>query len=318
MKEGPFMKMCFRDPGIGLLLFILLTGSVLAEGLAVPIQGGVLILDGRSLTEIRNLNLGSKETPRLAVHPSSPVMAGLAGDQLVFWNLPAFAEASKHSDTLFPGVSSMEFSADGSSLFLLSPELKAVLVFDLATSKIIGTLPVPGGRPEWMKVTPDGVLVGQKNAVNLLSTSPDKGLLAQYSFPDSIGAAVVTQGRIILARTGMAGFDSYELKTGRAIGYVPAAGVVRDLVVGTGGMYALLNGGEVRALSADSSQTRWTYPSSGATFQQIAAGPNGSSVFCFDNSAGLLVSLDAVAGQENARVNLSGAGAAEPVVVSGI
>ena len=316
MKEASLMKKCFRNPGIRMLLFLLLTGSAWAEGLAVPTEGGVLILDGRNLTEIRTLSLGGKETPRLAVHPSSPVMAGLAGDQLVFWNLPPFTEASKHQDTLFSGVDSMAFSADGSTLFLLSPELRAVLNFDLATSKVIGTLPVPGGSPEWMKVTPDGLLVGQENSVNLLSTSPDKGLLAQYSFPDSIVAAVVSQGRIILARAGIAGIDSYELKTGRAIGYVPAAGVIKDMVAGTGGMYALLNGGEVRALSADGSQTRWTYPASGSTFQQIVAGANGSSVFCFDRSAGVLVSLDAVAGQENARINLGGVGAAEPVVIS--
>ena len=90
MKEASLMKKCFRNPGIRMLLFLLLTGSAWAEGLAVPTEGGVLILDGRNLTEIRTLSLGGKETPRLAVHPSSPVMAGLAGDQLVFWNLPTF------------------------------------------------------------------------------------------------------------------------------------------------------------------------------------------------------------------------------------
>ena len=317
MKEASLMEKYFRNAGLPFLLLLLFSSSVWAEGLAVPTEGGVLILDGRSLTEVRTLSWGGKETPRLAVHPSSSVMAGLAGDQLVFWNLPAFAEASKHKDPLFSGVNSLAFSADGSSLFLLSPELRAVLVFDLSTSKVTGTLPIPGGSPQWMRVAPDGILVGQENAVNLLSTSPDRGLLAQYSFPDSVGAAVVSQGRIMLARTGIAGVDSYELKTGRAIGYVPAAGVIKDMVVGTGGMYALLNGGEVRALSADASQTRWTYPASGSAFQQVLAGANGSNVFCFDRSAGMLVSLDAVAGQENARINLSGVGAAEPVVISG-
>ena len=87
MKEAPLMKKRFRYPGIRLLLFLLLTGSVWAEGLAVPTEGGVLILDGRSLTEVRALSLGGKETPRLAVHPSSSVMAGLVGEQLIFWNL---------------------------------------------------------------------------------------------------------------------------------------------------------------------------------------------------------------------------------------
>lgn len=318
MKEASLMKKYFRSSGLGLLLFLLMSSPIWAEGLAVPTEGGVLVLDGRSLTEIRTLSLGGRETPRLAVHPTSPVMAALVGEQLVFWNLPAFAEASKHTDNLFSGVTSMEFSADGASLFLLSPDLRAVLKFDLASSKVVGTLPVPGGNPAWMEVTSEGPLVGQERAVSLLAVDPDKGLLAQYSFPDSIAAAVVTQGRIMLARTGIAGVDSYELKTGRAIGFVPAAGVVKDLVVGAGGLYALSSGGEVRALSSDASQTRWTYPASGTTFQLLVAGSNGTSVFCFDGSAGVLVSLDAVAGQENARINLSGVGAAKPVVFSGL
>lgn len=316
MKEASPMRKKLHESGLAALVVMLLGTLVQAEGLAVPVEGGVVVLDGRSLAEVRRVELSGSGVPQLAIHPSSSVLAGLVGEQLVFWNLPALAEASKHKDSLFSGVNAMAFSVDGSSLFLLSPELRAVLKFDLATSKVTGTLPIPGGVPVWMRVVPDGVMIGQENAVSLLSPIPGKGLLAQYSFPDSIRSAAVNQGRILLARTGIAGVDSYELKTGRAIGFVPAADVVKDLVAGAGGLCALSRGGEVRALSSDAAQTRWVYPAESAPLQALISG-GGGTVFCFDGKTGTLVSLDAVAGQENARISLSGTGTAVPVVVNG-
>jgi len=299
------------------VLWLLSAASTLADGVAVPTAGGVLVLSGRTLTEVRSLEFKEQEVPRLAVHPSSPILASLSGDRLQFWNLPSFAEASRHENALFEGAHSLAFSQDGAALFLLSPELRAVLKFDLATSRVVGTLPVPGGDPLWMEVIPEGVLVGQADSLSLLSPEPRLGLLAQFRFPDRLNSAAVERGRLLLAREGVAGLDSYEIKTGRAVEFVPTSSTFEHLVSEAGRLYALSPGGEVQALSPDASRALWTYSDSSLSPDRLVAGADGSLLYVFDHSKGVLISLDALSGQENARIQLSGAGRGVPVIFTG-
>jgi hypothetical protein len=310
------MKKVIRKRLVAALFVLLLSSAVQADGVAIPKEGGFLVLDGSSLAEVRTVEMGGDDVPKLAVHPSSPIMAGLRADELTFWNLPSFAEASQHRDPLFEGVVDLEFSEDGATLYLLSSELRAVIAFDLASSRVSGTLPVPGGDPLWLEVHPQGVLVGQEHSVSLLSADAEEGLLSQFRFPEKVSSALVNGQGLYLVRAGTAGVDSYEVQSGRAIGFLPTSSVLKQLVAGVkgDGMYALSESGAVQAWTADATQPRWTYPAGVVVFDAIVTGGSGSTVYAFDHSSQTLVSLDSALGKENSRVNISILAASRPVV----
>lgn len=311
------MKKVFKERLVAALFLLLLSSIVQADGVAIPKVGGFLVLNGNSLTEVRTVEMGGEDVPKLAVHPSSAVMAGMSADKLTFWNLPSFAEASRHSEPIFAAVTDLAFSADGSTLYLLSGELRAVIKFDLATSRVSGTLPVPGGEPLWLKAHAKGVVVGQENSVSLLSATAEEGLLSQFRFPEKISSALVREERLYLTRAGVAGIDSYEVQSGRAIGFLPTANPLSRLVGGvTDGLYALSQNGEVQAWTVDAAQPRWTIQSGGVAFDELVTGGDGSTVFAYAEASQTLVSLDTALGKENARVNLGASFRRSPVVFS--
>ena len=289
-----------------------------ADGVALPKNGGVLILNGRSLTEAKQLQVKGDRAPLLAVHPSSNILAGLADGALTFWNLPSYAEASRHVDPLFDDAADIAFSADGTTLYILSPSLGAVLRFELASSKVVGTLPVPGGPPRWMSVTSEGVLVGQEHAVCLVSADPETGLLAQYLFPEKLKSAAMLGGRIFLGREGAAGLDSFEAKTGRMIAFYPTSVPLRQLLSDRkGSVLALTEMGEVQAWTPDATRPKWRFRAPGLSADRMVTGGDGATVYLFDSQSQVLVALDTAAGTENARITLSGVGAGLPVIFSG-
>jgi hypothetical protein len=313
------MKKVFRERLVSALFLLIFSGAVQADGVAIPREGGFLVLNGDSLTEARTVEMGGADVPKLAVHPSSPILAGLSEDRLTFWNLPSFAEASRHQDSLFKGVVDIDFSDDGTVLYLLSAELRAVIKFDLSSSQVSGTLPVPGGQPLWLQVHAEGVLVGQEHSVSLLSADAEKGLLSQFRFPERITSALVKGQSLFLTRVGSAGVDTYEARTGRAIGFLPTASTLKQLIGGVkgDGLYALSGNGAVQAWSADGSRPRWTFPAGALSFDAIVTGGSGSALYAFDQDSQVLVALDSGLGKESARVNLGGVAGWKPVVFSG-
>lgn len=309
------MEKDFREGLVLALLIILFCSAARADGLAVPVKGGFSVLDGKTLAVVRAVEMGGEDVPKLAVHPSSPILAGLSGQRLVFWNLPSFAEASTHSDSLFAGVTELGFSPDGTTLYLLSDELRAVIKFDLASSRVSGTLPIPGGPPLWMKAYSSGVLVGQDDTLSLLSPNAEKGLLAQFRFAQKVSSALMIGENLLVARAGLAGIDSYQALTGRAVQFMPTASGFKQLVgSGGGSFYALGGAGDVSAWTTDALRPRWTHSSSPLVFDGIAMGGENARVYAFDLKGQTLVALDSALGNESARTTLAPGAVWPPVI----
>lgn len=299
------------------LLCLFVSSASGADGLVVPTPGGGVVLEAKSLNQVGEFSLGSASKPLLAVHPSSPILAGYTPDTgVVFWNLPSMAVASTHNDELFgDGISSISFSQDGKSLFLLSDDLRSVVVFDLAKSEVSGLLPIPGTSPESMVVTSVGLLLGQGGGVTFVSSEPEEGLVAQFKFPQTISSTLVLGERLFIGLRSTPGIWSYQLPSGRALGFVPTEGEVKQIrSLGPGKLFCLLSdAGAIHGHDFQSPTARWTFP---GQFNQLVVSPAGDVVYGVDRQGLNLVAVEASLGAELARVVLP-SGAGDPIGFSG-
>ena len=289
------------------MLFALGSGPAFAEGLVIPRKGGLTVLRGADLSELRQVSTGlERETPRLAVHPGAPVLASLSGRELTFWNLPTFTEASRHQDDLFQSACGLAFSAGGEELYVLSEAMKAVIVFDLNSSKVAGVIPVPGGVPNRIDATALGLLVRTENGVCLLSPELEDALLAQFRYPATLQSAAISGERLFLARSGEPGLDSYEAKSGRALGPIFSSSQFQAVapLPKKSGLVALTSAGGVEAWDFGQSRATWTYGGSGL-FDNLLLSKEGTVVYALSRKTGSLVSLDAASGKELATVRVS-------------
>jgi len=296
----------------------LFSGTALADGVVVPRKGGGTVLDGATLSEVGSFSLPSESVPLLAVHPVAPIMASSTPEQgLVFWNLPSFKEASRHEDPLLKdGIVDLAFSHDGESLYLLSEELRAVIVFDLKSSKVKSVIAVAGGSPQGLEVAEAGLLVRQQGGVSLLSPSPETGLLIQFRYEEKVQAAQVVGSHIYLGLQGQTGLWVYRLPEGRTVGLLSTeAEATQVSAKGTGdGLVVLTSSGGLEARSLSQGGPGWTFAGGGSyRFDSFASAPHGRVLYAQDVDTGGLVAVDSQSGSELARASLPGSSG--PVVV---
>lgn len=291
-----------------IVLFALGFQPGFAEGLVVPRNGGVTVFRGDDLSEVRQVSTGSEqETPSLAAHPAAPVLASLSSGELTFWNLPSFTEASRHKNDLFLSARGLAFSPSGEALYILSESMKAVIVFDLNTSKVVRMIPVPGGIPKRIETTAIGLLVEIEKGVSLLSYEGEGALLTQFRYPETLQSAVISDHRIFLARSGESGLDSYEAKSGRALGPVFSGSHFKALVnlPKKAGLVALTTTGTVEAWNFGQTRASWTYGGSGGLFDLLLSNKEGTVVYALARKTGNLVALDSASGKELAMGKIS-------------
>lgn len=298
-------------------LWIWLVASSVAFGeeLIVPREGGVVVLDGQTLAELRRVEFG-EAPPLLSVHPQAPILASLqGGNGLVFWNLPTMVEASRHEHALFDGVSAMHFSEDGDELYLLSSKLRGIVVFDLSRSKVKGLIPVPGSPPKGFSVAESGLVVEQADGISLVSTEPQDGLVAQFRFPENLNSSVVAGAQLFVALRGVPALTSYQLPSGRVLNFMPTNGEVTYLASGStpGEVVSLDGNGQVQKWAPAGGRS-WTGPALGVGVRAVCASRKGR-LYTFDETSGTILVLDAEAGTELARSQVVG-GSGQPVVYS--
>lgn len=290
------------------LILFSLCAPALADGLIVPKVGGCLVLSPGTLAKEREFKMDTKAVPLLAAHPSAPVVASVTPEQgLVFWNTPGFSEASRAGDPLLKdGIVDMAFSADGNSLYLLSAPLRAVLVYDLSSSKLAGVVPVPGSDGKRIKSCEAGVLVRQDDGVSLLSPTPKPGLLAQYRYSQPLLAALCEGDRLYTSIQGDPGIWVYDLKAGQTLGLLPAQGSTVSLGprAGEKGVVMVESSGIVSARDFKSATPNWTYQGTPANSLGVELLSGGQSLYVFNSNSGSLVALAGDTGKVQASAEL--------------
>lgn len=301
------------------IVFLCLTLAVVsgADGLVVPKPGGGVVLEADSLSRVTEFRIDSRSTPLLAVHPSSPILAGYTPETgVVFYNLPSLTVASTHKGELYAsGVNDIAFSSDGNSLYLLSGELRSVVVLDLKTSEVSELLPVPGAGSQRLSATASGLLLNQGSVLSLIGGQADEGLLAQFRFPQDITAAQVEGERLFIGLRSVAGVWSYQLPSGRVLGFLPTEGEVKQLcALGKSKGFCLLNAaGALQAYDFSTPAPRWTFP---GRYGLLLKGRAGDAVYAVDSQSSTIVSVDSRLGSELARVSVD-SGSGHPVLFSG-
>ena len=303
-----------------LFLSLLLASTALptiAEDLVIPRHGEMLVLTGSTLTEVRRVSVNSHHRPVLAVHPSEPILASVTEHRgLVFWNLPSFAQASRHESTMLENITAAHFSPDGRSLYLLNTELRAIVVFDLASSKVAGVLAVPGENPLDFGVTSQGVWVRQEHGATFLSSNAQEGLLAQYRFPEALAAGLVTGDRFYAVIGETTGISSYILKSGRALGYLPTAERIRHLLSEDRGFYLLSSQGGVEFKDLASGSQIWSGSVVGEGADYLLSGKDSASLYVIGRGSGMVRSFDSRTGDAKAQFRVRD-GMGVPIVVPG-
>ena len=301
------------------IVFLCLTLAVVsgADGLVVPKPGGGVVLDADSLNQVAEFRVDSRTTPLLAVHPSSPILAGYTPETgVVFFNLPSMTVASTHKGELYAnGINDLAFSADGNSLYLLSGELRSVVVLDLKTSEVSGLLPVPGAGSEGLSITSSGLLLNQGSVLSLIGPQADEGLLAQFRFPQDISDAQVEGERLFIGLRGVAGVWSYQLPSGRVLGFLPTEGEVKQFCpLGRGQGFCLLSAsGAIQAYDFSAAGPRWTFP---GRYARLLRGRESGAVFALDSQSSTVIAVDSKLGSELARATLE-SGSGYPVLFPG-
>ncbi len=302
--------------GLHFFLLVLLSGAAFAEGVLVPKVGGLLVFHSTTLAPLGEIKLDTSGVPLLASHPAAPVVACLTPEKgLVFLNAPGFSEASKHTDPLFAdGIVDLAFSHDGNSLYLLSSSLRGVIVFDLGASKVSGLLPVPGGEGKRLAVGEQGILVYQEEGVVLISSLPKSGLLAQYRYSQPFLSGLLEGDRFYASIQGDPGIWVYDVRAGQALGLLPSQQKVVRLCrrLGEKGLIFLSEDGAVTARDFQTSSPNWIYTSSFTASSDSELWWGGSSVYVYEPSAGMLVSVSGQTGKPQGQVEL-GRGLGRPV-----
>lgn len=288
-------------------LTVVLVFPALADGLIASRAGGGVLLDSDTLSEVGRFQMGDNDVPLLAVHPTAPILAAhTPGEGLVFWNLPQCSEASRHQNALLgEGVVSLEFSRDGERLYLLSSRLRAVLVFELASSKIITMIPVPGGEPTGFGVGAGHLLVTQGSTISVLSTDPKEGLVAQFRFPEEVLSGLLQESRVYVALRGVNGIWAYQFPTGRTLGLLPTSTEVAEIVERANGLVLSTPSGLESQPTSGEGQG-WKAPSVGGAFDLAGITPDQRRVFALKRASGLLLILDSKTGAELGRLSLAG------------
>lgn len=293
---------------VNALIFLVFSLPALADGVILTRPGGGEVLDGETLEVLSEFSLEGSAQPLVAVHPQAPVAATYTPTQgVVFWNLPGMSKASSYQGALVKnGIVDIGFSQGGESLFLLSTELRAVVVLDLAKSEVAGLLPVPGAIPVSFQVAKEGLLVSQESGFSFLSTKPGVGLLAQYRYPEVVAGGLAQNGRLYVSLRGQSGVWVHDLLEGQTLGLLPAGGEVASLS-GRGrekGLVLLGAGGAMEGRDFQSSTPLWAFrvPSGSSSDVELLAGKE--AFYVLDRAAGVLVALNAQ-GKEVARASVS-------------
>lgn len=305
---------------VKLLILFSLSGVASADGLLVPKAGGMILLHPSTLAQLGEIKLETTSVPLLASHPTDPVVAAVTPEKgLVFLNAPGFSEASKHSLALLKeGIVDLTFSQDGSKLYLLSKNLRAVVVFDLSTSKVSSVLAVPGGEGKRLESCAAGVLVKQQDGVVLLSGQSKGSLLAQYRYSQPFLSGLVDGERLYVSVQGDPGIWVYDLLAGQTLGLLPAQQSVLELARRSGekGLIFWSSDGTVTARDFKTSTPNWTYSSVPSTVDRGDVVWGRVSLFVFDREGGSLVCLDGQTGKAQARLEL-GRGLGRPIYFGG-
>lgn len=223
-------------------LFILLLVTVAgADGLVVPGRGEMQLIDLSTVRAGRTIELEGEAVPVLAVHPQQSVMASVSSSSgLRFWNIPDFSEASRFEDPLLEGVVDARFSNDGASLYLLSQQLKAVIVYDLASSKLGRIWPLPGSSPLALVDGEQGLGVLHKDGASLLDTSNGQ-LKAQFRFGAPVKGALLDSKFTCLAAADGGGVSRFRADSGKRLPNIGGGGAYSELKKGPNGRYYLVH-----------------------------------------------------------------------------
>ncbi len=273
--------------------------SVGADGLAVPVKGAIQVVDLATVRAGKSVSLKGDGIPVLAIHPQSTVLASVSPTSgLIFWNLPSFTEASQTQDPLFQSVVEMKFSPLGDRIYLLSSDLKAVLVYSLATSSVESIYPVPGGEPLRLMVGENALLIEQRDGGALLDMATGD-LLTQWRFGSGTGGAMFSEGLPALSVPITGGVWSFESSTASPKARLSGDGSYGALLPGLlkGSFFAYRDDtGALEAWSGPKAM-KWSAPLT-AGEHDLVLSPDGQWVYALNRGTKMLTVLEGASGRE--------------------
>lgn len=281
-----------------------------ADGLALPAPGRIELLDLDQIRVTRSVELKGRAAPLLAGHPSGTVLASLQGEQLIFWNLPGFTEASSATDPLFGQVIATAFTPTGDRLFMLSRSLKSVLSFSLSSLSVEGIYPLPGGEPIGMEMVADALLVRHKDGVTVLEPSSG-ALLAQYRLGAPVSGLLYTSKSLTVALEGRSGLLRFANATAEPLPAPAGAGSYGELAFAPGdGFLAVGLSGQTLESWTGSGKLAWTAPLSSGPHSLVWT-KDKKLVLALGQSSKMVSVIEAGSGKELGKLpvdNLAGGG----------